>query len=163
MGLSLAQKQAALAAELAAFPNVQQRLAWLIGQARRRPLLPAEWRTDAHRVPGCLSRLWFVAEFRAGRCHFQAESDSLIVKSIAGLLCEFYSGHAPEEILAHDPGFLGQFGLSQHITPNRRNALSRVWESIRAFARNRAAEGAPLKPGWTSAAGPGAKGRAPTV
>lgn len=120
--MTLAQKQAALAADLAAFPNVQQRLAWLVEQARRRPLLPAELRTAAHRVPGCLSRLWFVPEFRDGRCHFRAESDSLIVKSIAGLLCEFYSGHAPEEILAHDPGFLGEFGISQarHPEPPQR-------------------------------------------
>ncbi len=141
--MPLAQKQAALAADLAAFPNVPQRLAWLVEQARRRPLLPAELRTAAHRVPGCLSRLWFVPEFRDGRCHFRAESDSLIVKAIAGLLCDFYSGHAPEEILAHDPGFLDAFGISQHVTPNRRNALARVWENIRAFARDRAPAVAP--------------------
>ncbi len=131
----LAEQQRALTATLSAFTDPQQRLAWLIEQARARPLLDAALRTDAHRVEGCLARLWFVPEFRAGRCHFQSDSDSLVVKSIAGLLCEFYSGHAPAEILAHHPQFLAQLGITQHLTPNRRNALARVWENIRAFAQ----------------------------
>ncbi len=136
--MTLAEQQTTLTATLAGFASAQVRLSWLVDQARRRPLMPAELRTDAHRVPGCLARLWLVPEFRAGRCFFTAESDSLIVKSVAGLLCEFYSGHTPEEILAHDPAFLGRLGLTQHLTPNRRNALSRVWETIRAFAQTHA-------------------------
>lgn len=132
--MTLAEKQQDLTAKLAAFRNVQQRLGWLVEQARQRPLMPVELRADAHRVQGCLSRLWFVPEFRDGHCSFAAESDSLIVKSIAGLLCDFYSGATPDEILAHDPVFLARFGIDQHLTPNRRNALSRVWASIRAFA-----------------------------
>ena len=133
--MTLAENQQVLTATLAALPNGQQRLAWLVEQARQRPLMTAELRTDARRVPGCLARLWFVPEFRDGRCFFSAESDSLIVKSIAGLLCDFYSDRAPEEILAHNPDFLGRLGIQQHITPNRRNALSRVWDNIRAFAQ----------------------------
>ena len=121
---------------LARLPGVSERLAFLVEQARLRPLLPAEQRVEANRVEGCMARLWFVPEFRDGRCHFRIDSDSLIVKSIAGMLCDFYSGHGPEEILAHDPAFLGKVGITQHITPNRRNALSSVWNKIRAFAGN---------------------------
>jgi cysteine desulfuration protein SufE len=57
-----------------------------------------------------------------------------VVKAIAGLLCDFYSGHAPAEILAHNPDFLAPLGITQHLTPNRRNALAKVWERIRQFA-----------------------------
>jgi cysteine desulfuration protein SufE len=89
---------------------------------------------DANLVSGCLAKLWLVAEFHAGRCVFACDSDSLVVKAIAGLLCEFYSGHAPAEILAHDPQFLAPLGITQHLTPNRRNALSKVWDRIRQFA-----------------------------
>jgi cysteine desulfuration protein SufE len=131
---TLAAKQQALREALSQPHGPQQRLAWLIEQARLRQPLDAAGRTDAHRVEGCLARLWLVAQFRDGRCHYQCDSDSLIVKAIAGLLCDFYSGHTPGEILAHAPAFLSQFGITQHLTPNRRNALSRVWETIRAFA-----------------------------
>jgi cysteine desulfuration protein SufE len=133
--MTLAEKQRELEATLARLKDGQERLAWLVEQARRRPLLPAELRKEAHRVEGCLVRLWFVPEFREGRCWFRAESDSLIVKAIAGLLCDLYSGQAPEEIVAHHPRFLGELGITQHLTPNRRNGLSRVWEKIRGFAQ----------------------------
>lgn len=86
------------------------------------------------RVPGCLANLWLVAETRDGRCFFQCDSDSQIVRAVAGLLCDFYSNAAAAEILALPPDFLEQAGINQHLTANRRNVLSRVWERIRGFA-----------------------------
>jgi cysteine desulfuration protein SufE len=132
--MNLAEKQLQLTRELAALKNGQDRFAFLMAQAKRRPLLAAELRVDAHLIPGCLAKLWFIPQLRDGQCFFTCESDSLVVKAIAGLLCEYYSGHAPAEILAHDPQFLAPLGITQHLTPNRRNALSKVWERIRQFA-----------------------------
>jgi cysteine desulfuration protein SufE len=133
--MSLAEKQLQLTAELAALKNGQDRLAHLVEQARQRPPLAADERTDANLIPGCLAKLWLAPQFRDGNCFFACDSDSLIVKAIAGLLCEFYSGHAPAEILAHDPKFLAPLGITQHLTPNRRNALAKVWERIEQFAQ----------------------------
>jgi cysteine desulfuration protein SufE len=75
-----------------------------------------------------------VAETREGRCQFQCDSDSHIVRAVAGLLCEFYSGATPAEILAQPPDFLEQVGINQHLTANRRNVLSRVWGRVKAEA-----------------------------
>jgi cysteine desulfuration protein SufE len=132
--MSLAEKQLQLTAELAALKNGQDRLAHLVEQARKRAPLPPDQRVDANLIPGCLAKLWLSARFDAGRCFFTCDSDSLVVKAIAGLLCEFYSGQAPLEILAHDPQFLAPLGITQHLTPNRRNALSKIWAQIREFA-----------------------------
>jgi cysteine desulfuration protein SufE len=132
--MNLAEKQVELTSQLAALKNGQDRLALLVEKAKRRPLLAPAERADANLIPGCLAKLWFVPQFCAGNCFFACDSDSLIVKAIAGLLCEFYSGCAPAEILAHDPKFLAPLGITQHLTPNRRNALSKIWERIRAFA-----------------------------
>jgi cysteine desulfuration protein SufE len=132
--VTLSEKQRRLLAELAPLEDAQARLAWLIERARERPLLPAELRIDSNHIEGCLSKLWFVPGIRDGRCWFRSESDSLFVKAMAGLLCDFYSGHTPEEISAHDPDFLTQIGFSHHLTPSRRNALGRVGQKIRAFA-----------------------------
>ena len=136
--MNLAEKQTQLTTRLAAIKNGQDRLAFLVEQARQRPPLPPELRTDSNLIPGCLAKLWFTPQFRDGKCFFHCDSDSLIVKAIAGLLCEFYSSHAPEEILAQSPEFLAPLGITQHLTPNRRNALSKVWEQIRAFAQTNA-------------------------
>ena len=114
--------------------DTQARLGWLIEQARLRPLLPPELRIDTFRIEGCLARLWLVPEFRAGHCYFRCESDSLIVKAVAGLLSELYSGRTPKEILAHSPTFFGKLGLTPYLTANRRNGLILAWEKIREFA-----------------------------
>ena len=132
--MTLAEKQQQLSAGLAALKNGQDRLAFLVERAKTFPPLAAGLRTDANLIPGCLAKLWLVPEFRDGRCFFVCDSDSLVVKAVAGLLCEFYSGQPPVEILAHDPAFLAPFGITQHLTPNRRNALAKVWENIKKYA-----------------------------
>jgi cysteine desulfuration protein SufE len=132
--MTLAEKQQQLSAGLAALKNGQDRLAFLVERAKKFSPLAPELRTEANLIPGCLAKLWFVPEFRGGRYFFVCDSDSLVVKAIAGLLCEFYSGHPAAEILAHGPQFLAPFGITQHLTPNRRNALARVWEHIKNFA-----------------------------
>ena len=132
--MQLAEKQAQLTTQLAALKNGQDRLALLVDQAKKRPALALEFRSEANLIPGCLAKLWFTPSFRDGQCFFDCDSDSLVVKAIAGLLCDFYSGHAAVEILAHDPKFLAPLGITQHLTPNRRNALSKIWERIRQFA-----------------------------
>ena len=140
--MNLAEKQVALTARLAALKNGQDRLALLVERARKLPPLAPELRVAPNLLPGCLARLWFVSHFRDGKCFFACDSDSLVVKAIAGLLCEFYRGRAPAEILAHSPEFLASLGITQHLTPNRRNALARVWERIRQFAEHNSGGGA---------------------
>jgi cysteine desulfuration protein SufE len=132
--MNLAEKQQQLTSELSALKNGQDRFALLVERAKKLPPLPSEARVAANLIPGCLAQLWFVPEFRDGNCFFACDSDSLVVKAIAGLLCDFYSSHAPAEILAHNPDFLAPLGITQHLTPNRRNALAKVWERIRQFA-----------------------------
>ena len=132
--MTLAEKQAQLTAQLAGLKNGQDRLALLVDQAKKIPSLPPELRAEENLIPGCLAKFWFIARFSDGKCFFNCDSDSLVVKAIAGLLCDFYSGYRPTEILAHDPKFLAPLGITQHLTPNRRNALGKVWERIQQFA-----------------------------
>ncbi|MCZ7592964.1 MAG: SufE family protein [Kiritimatiellae bacterium] len=133
---SLEEKKLALLDELNLFSDVYERLDYLIDEARDMESLPAERCVEANRIEGCLSNLWFVAEVRSGRCWFLCDADSLVVKSIAGLLCRFYSGATPTEILALDPSFLREAGITEHLSSNRRNALTRVWGRIKACAES---------------------------
>ncbi len=130
----LAARRDDLLAELALFPDANSRLEHLIERIREQPALPAEFRIEKFRVEGCLSNLWIVPDFHDGKCFFPCDADSLVVKSIAGLLCDFYSDATPPEILSLSPEFLRDAGITQHLSSNRRNALSRVWTIIRKFA-----------------------------
>jgi cysteine desulfuration protein SufE len=86
-------------------------------------------------VPGCLSRLWLVATFHDGRCRFACDSDSQVVRAVAGILCELADDLSPGRILAADPALPARLGLDGLLTGNRRAAQSRVWETILGFAR----------------------------
>ena len=125
-----------LLADLNLWPDPQARLEYLMDLARGRPALAPAFQTDEFRLEGCLSNLWIRPEFRSGRCWFPCAADSLVVKSMAGLLCEFYSDATPADILAVDPSFLREAGLTQHLSSNRRNALTRVWGLIKSFAES---------------------------
>jgi cysteine desulfuration protein SufE len=138
--VTIGEKQKQLALALGALPNAQDRLAYVVGCGRAAPPLDEALKTESFRVEGCLAKVWFVPEFGHGRCHFKADSDSAIVKGIAVLLCDFYSGQTPEEITQTQPAFLEKFGITQHLTPNRRNSLAKIWSGIETFARARLKE-----------------------
>ena len=130
-----AQKIQHLLEELNRLGNPQDRLAWLVARSKRTPPWPPESRRDELKLTGCLANLWFVPTLEDGKCHFRADSDSAVVRSIALLLCEIYSDASPEVIVANPPDALQQAGFHQILTPNRRNAIPRVWERILKFAR----------------------------
>ena len=132
--MTLAEKKQELIDDLSLLPSAQDRLMYVVDRAKKSPALPEELRNAETRVEGCLSNLWFIPEYKEGKCYFRVDADSHIVRGIAVVLAEFYSGHPPAEILQNDPAFLSTVGITQHLSPNRRNGLSRLWAKIRGFA-----------------------------
>jgi cysteine desulfuration protein SufE len=120
--------------DLSAFSDPLERLEFLIDRVRAMPPLPDAGKIEENRIEGCMAQLWMTKTFTDGKCHFHSDSDSLVVKSIAGLLCEIYDGSTPREILEHSPEFLAEAGITSHLSANRRNALTQVWKKIREFA-----------------------------
>lgn len=120
--------------DLSLFPDPHERLSFIIEGAKKMAPLDESYKTEAFRIEGCQSNLWVVPEFKDGKCYFSTDSDAVITKGIAGILTEFYSGHTPDEIIACEPDFLADVGITQHLTPNRRNGLSNVWARIKGFA-----------------------------
>ncbi len=112
----------------------QQRLTRLVELAKARPLLADHLKLDGHRVEGCQVRIWFVPEFREGRCWFQSDSDAITLKALVGLLCEIYNGRTPADIAAHEPKFLEDLGVLRQLAESRRATVLRVAQMIRDFA-----------------------------
>jgi cysteine desulfuration protein SufE len=134
--MSLTDKQTALVEEIQLIPDAYERLGYLVVRGKLAAGLPEDLRIEQFKIEGCLSQLWVVPEFKDGLCHFRSESDSAIVKGIATLLCDFYSEAPPKEIIENDAAFLGEVGVTQHLSPNRRNGLSRIVEFIQHFAHS---------------------------
>ncbi|MEN8660950.1 MAG: SufE family protein [Lentimonas sp.] len=138
--MNLKDKQDALVEEITLIPDAYERLGYIVQCGNKAPGLPEELRMDSFKIEGCMSQLWVVPEFKDGLCYFRSESDSAIVKGIAELLCNFYSEQKPDEIATTDAEFLAEVGITQHLSPNRRNGLSRIVESIQRFAKSCVAE-----------------------
>ena len=134
--MTLEEKKAALVEEITLIPDAYERLGYIVERGKNADSLSNDLRIDTFKIEGCMSQLWVIPEFKHGLCSFHSDSDSAIVKGIATLLCSFYSEAAPEDIIQNDAGFLGEVGITQHLSPNRRNGLSRIVESIQRFAQS---------------------------
>jgi cysteine desulfuration protein SufE len=134
--MTFREKHQALTKEMARFKTPQDRLAHVILIGRKAPGLPEEFKTPERKLEGCLSNLWLRAEFRDGACYFASDSDSAIVKGLAAIICNLFSGEAPAEILRADLSPLREAGLWQQLTPNRRTGLARMVDKIHEFARS---------------------------
>ncbi len=133
--MSLVTKRAELVAELEPFSDHHERFQYVIDRAKLAPALPSELKLDAFLISGCTSNLWLVPSLESGACRFRCDADSLITKGIASLVCEFYDGATPAEVAATDADFLAQVGVTQHLSPNRRNGLTNLVGKIRNFGR----------------------------
>ncbi|HYZ22100.1 MAG TPA: SufE family protein [Rhodopila sp.] len=124
----------AIADELSLFDDWMERYEFIIGLGRKLPPFPEEWADDAHRVPGCQSRVWMEAVMRGGRLYLAGLSDAAIVSGLIALLLRVYSGRSPPEILATDPAFLKDLGLLEALSTNRGNGIASMARKIREAA-----------------------------
>ncbi|MDQ8201521.1 SufE family protein [Pelagicoccus sp. SDUM812003] len=132
--MSIEDKKNALVDELMPFEDHFERFAYIIDRAKSQPPLADEYKIDAFLIEGCLSRLWVYPEFKDGKCYFHTDSDAAITKGTSTLLCSLYSDERPEDIIALEPDFLAEVGVTQHLSPNRRNGLTNVRTRIKSYA-----------------------------
>ena len=138
--MNLEEKKESLIAEITLIPDAYERLGYIVDSGKNSEGLSEDLRIDTFKIEGCMSQLWVVPKYKNGLCHYQSESDSAIVKGIANLICDFYSGALPQEIVDTSADFLSEVGITQHLSPNRRNGLSRIVESIQRFAKSCSAD-----------------------
>ncbi|HEY4041435.1 MAG TPA: SufE family protein [Rhodopila sp.] len=124
----------AIADDLSLFDDWMERYEFIIGIGRKLPPFPEDWENDAHRVPGCQSRVWMEAMLRDGALYFAGKSDAAIVSGLIALLLRVYSGREPAEILATDPVFLKDLGLLEALSTNRGNGIAAMARKVREVA-----------------------------
>ena len=133
--VSIEDKRDQLVEELIPFEDHLERLTYVIDRAKDNLGLDDEYKIDTFLIKGCVSQLWIFPSFVDGKCHYQADSEASITKGTASLLCDLYSGESPADIISLEPDFLSDVGITQHLSPNRRNGLTGVREKIKAYAQ----------------------------
>lgn len=124
----------AIEADLDLFDDWMDRYGFIIDLGRKLPPFPAEWQDDAHRVPGCQSKVWMEAVIRDGRMFLAGGSDAAIVSGLVALLLRVYSGRPPAEILATSPQFLKEMGLLANLSSNRGSGIASMAQRIQDAA-----------------------------
>jgi len=130
---------AAIGDELGVFDDWMDRYQFIIELGRKLPPFPEEWTNDAHRVPGCQSKVWMEAAMQGGTLRLAGASDAAIVSGLVALLLRVYSGRSPAEILATDPVFLRDLGLLEALSTNRGNGIAAMARAIREAAQSQVA------------------------
>ena len=132
---SAAGAQAAIRDEFAFFGDWSERYQYLIDLGRKLPPFPDSLKTEKHRLHGCQSMVWIVAEGNAERLDFRAASDSAIVSGLIFLALRVYSGRSAREILDTDASYIADIGLAKHLSPTRSNGLASLLAFIREAAQ----------------------------
>jgi cysteine desulfuration protein SufE len=131
---SAADAIAAIGDELGVLDDWMERYQFIIELGRKLPPFPDDWTDDAHRVPGCQSRVWMEGAMTDGRLFLGGLSDAAIVSGLIALLLRVYSGRTPEEIVATDPVWLKDLGLLEALSTNRGNGIAAMARKIRELA-----------------------------
>lgn len=130
-----AAAQDAIREEFAFFADWSERYQYLIDLGRKLPPMDEALKTEEHRLHGCQSMVWIVADGDASRLDFTAASDSAIVSGLVYLALRVYSGRSAEEILATETRYIADIGLAKHLSPTRNNGLAALIAFIKARAQ----------------------------
>lgn len=117
----------------------EDRYRYVIELGEGLPPFPDEARDEAHRVQGCVSRVWLIADVGAGadpQIQLQGDSDAHIVRGLVAIMLSLYSGRRASEIETLDAeGTMRELGLDEHLTPQRANGLRSMIKRIKQEAR----------------------------
>jgi cysteine desulfuration protein SufE len=133
------QAQQELVEEFRLFDNWMDRYQYIIDLGRRLPEFPEAERTEEHKIKGCQSQVWFIADKDGERIRFRAISDAAIVSGLIAMLLRIYSGRRPRDIIATPASFVSELNLEQHLSPTRSNGLAAMLKAIHGFAEDAAA------------------------
>ena len=117
------------------FDNWEDKYRYLIELGDQLPQFNESDKTDQHKVEGCMSQVWFIAEQKEGKYYFKATSDAHIVRGLEAILLILVNGKTATEIHQTDiPSVFRQLGLDEHISPTRRNGFFAMVKRIQEIA-----------------------------
>lgn len=118
----------------------EDRYRYVIELGKALPDLPEDQRTAENKVQGCASQVWLVSSTDNGVdpvMTFEGDSDAHIVRGLVAIILALYSGRKASEIVGIDAeAVLREFGLVEHLTPQRANGLRSMIRRIRQEAED---------------------------
>ena len=133
--------------DFAVLDEWEDRYRYVIDLGQALPPFPDAARSPANKVQGCVSQVWLTTARGSGpdpQIRFAGDSDAHIVKGLVAIMLALFSGRRASEILATDAeATLREFGLDEHLSPQRANGLRSMVKRIKREAEQALADPAP--------------------
>ncbi len=128
-------------AEFDSFASVDEKYAHLFKIGSQLPEMNSQLKNDTNKVQGCQSDLWFDLRYEDGRFFLRADSDSLVIKGIAGLLVRIVEHCPPAEVQQLNLDFVDRLHIWK-LASERNNRLMAMLKYVKqqaaqALERNR--------------------------
>jgi len=126
--------------DFAILDDWEDRYRYVIDLGRTLEPLSAEAHNGVNKVRGCVSQVWLEMTPARGAgddpiLNYRGDSDSHLVRGLVAIAIALFSGRTARDILATDAlSVFREFGLEQHLTPQRSNGVRAMIERIRADA-----------------------------
>lgn len=112
------------------FLDGDDQLIHLIDLAKMPTTLPEELKTDYNRIEGCMSQIWIGVLYQDDQVKVQYDSDAMITKGIARIVCDCFSDMSLQEAKEIKKQDLEVLGIEQLLTAQRRNGLGSMVQTI---------------------------------
>ena len=127
----MADYLAELAEDIELIPDRREVLELMVAMGKELDPLPPEERTDANRVPGCVSNVHVSAHLdENGTIRFSGSSEAFITSGYVRALFAQFDGWDPEDFLTNaEPivsDFLARTNLAESVIPTRANAIGNI-------------------------------------
>jgi cysteine desulfuration protein SufE len=124
-----------LADNLQLLDGWEERYAYLIELGRQLPAMPDLLKTEGALVRGCTSQVWLVPQAAPDNIlRFWADSDAHIVKGLIAVLYIIFNNKLKTLVQEFDiEQYFLQLGLSDHLSPNRRNGFFSMMERLKGL------------------------------
>lgn len=133
--MTISEKEQEIIDEFADIEDWFDRYAYIIDLGAAMPPIDEKLKTPDKLIEGCQSSVWLNATLTPeGKVHFEADSNTSIVKGIIAILVDVLSDHTPQEILDADLRFIDEIGLSEHLSPTRSNGLRAMVKQMKLYA-----------------------------
>ena len=130
----IADIQQEIVEEFSLFDTWEEKYEYLIDLGKKLPPIDPVFKTEENKIKGCQSQVWMHSEYKDGHVFFQADSDAMIVKGLAGMLVRVFSGQKPADIVGAPVTFIDDIGMTSHLAQTRSNGLRAMLKQIKLDA-----------------------------
>ncbi|BBB29952.1 SufS family cysteine desulfurase [Neptunomonas japonica] len=115
----------------------QARFDLLLSTGKKLPILPSHYKTDEHRIAGCESNVWLIAQQQADLSwQFAIDSDAKLMRGIIYLIMSAVQHQTSQSIQAlQSEKLLQSCKLTSYLSPSRTNGVQAIINQIKHLAQ----------------------------